>query len=75
MSKLDKTKTIIDLLKSIIITLIVGLFGMISYVFINIDILTLKQIILIGVAIVFDIIVLTYLTNLIVKKINELEEL
>jgi hypothetical protein len=75
LSKLDKAKTIIDLLKSIIITLLVGLFGMVSYVFINIDGLTFKQIILIAVAVVSDIIVLAYLTNLIVKKINELEEL
>jgi hypothetical protein len=75
MSKLDKKKTIIDFLKSIIITLIVGLFGMISYVFINVDVLTIKQLILITLAIVFDIIALSLIVKAIVTQINDLEDL
>lgn len=75
MSKLDKTKTIIDLLKSIIITLIVGLFGMASYGFINIEKLGSTQLIIIGIAILSDIIILTIVGKIIIKKINDLEEL
>ena len=75
MSKLDKTKKIIDLLKSIIITLLVVLFGMVSYSFINIDKLSTLQLIIIGVAIIFNIIVLSIIGKVIIRKVNELEEL
>ena len=75
MSKLDKTKTIIDLLKSIIITLLVVLFGMVSYSFINIDKLSTLQLIIIGVAIISNIIVLSIIGKVIIRKVNELEEL
>lgn len=75
MSKLDKTKTIIDLLKSIIITLIVGLFGMASYGFININKLEYIQLVIIGIAIISDIIILAIVGKIIIRKINDLEEL
>lgn len=75
MSKLDKTKTIIDLLKSIIITLLVVLFGMVSYSFINIDKLSMLQLIIIVVAIIFNVIVLSMIGKVIIRKVNRLEEL
>lgn len=75
MSKLDKAKTIIDFLKSIIITLLVGLFGMISFVFLNINTLILAQVAIIVLAILLDIIVLVILTIKALEQIEKIEEL
>lgn len=75
MSKLDKAKTIIDFLKTIIVTLLVGLFGMISFMFLNINTLSIAQIIIIALAIVLDIIVLTVLIIKALEQIKELERL
>lgn len=74
MGKLEKVKTIIDLLKSLIITLIVGLFGMVSYGFININHLNTLQWLFITLAIIFDIVILIAVSK-IIRKVNELEDL
>jgi hypothetical protein len=75
MSKLDKTKVYIDFLKSIIITLFVGLFGMASYLVINIETISSLQAIITTIGIVLDIMVLLVLVKITIKKINALEEL
>jgi len=43
MSKLEKIKTQIDFLKSILFTLIVSLFGMASYLVVNIENISILQ--------------------------------
>jgi hypothetical protein len=75
MSKLEKTKTILDYLKSILLTFIVGLFGIASYTFIHIDTLSIAQMVIIGVTAILDIIILTILVKFIIKKLDELEKL
>jgi hypothetical protein len=75
MSKLDKVKTYIDLLKSFLLALFLGLLGMGSYLFINAGSMNIIQLAVIVIAIIGDIVVLTYGIRTLFKKINELEEL
>lgn len=75
MSKLEKTKALIDFLKTIIITLMVGLFGMISYLVVNIEKIVLVQAILTTVGILVNMLILGILIRISLKKINELENL
>lgn len=75
MSKIDKNKTYIDLLKSVLVTLLVALFGMASYLFLNFDNLSFMKSLVVLVAIVTDCIILGFGTKVIIKKINELEDL
>jgi len=75
MSKLEKTKVFIDFLKSIIIALIVGLFGMFSYLVINIENINTAQILITATGIILNILVLVSLIRIVFKKINELEDL
>lgn len=75
MSKLEKIKTILDYLKNILLAFIVGLFGIASFTFVNIDTLSVGQMVVISIAVIFDIIVIAILVKFIIKKLNELEEL
>jgi len=75
MSKLEKTKAFIDVLKPIIVTFIIGLFGMFSYVVINIEVIDTTQFAIIIYGIFFNILILSILIRIIFKKINELENL
>jgi hypothetical protein len=75
MSKLDKTKTIIDVLKTIAITLLVALFGMLSYAFIHSHTLDKSHFIGLGIAIIANVIALVIIAKVMAQHINELEEL
>ncbi|MDR2100245.1 MAG: hypothetical protein LBP40_05405 [Campylobacteraceae bacterium] len=70
---MDKSKTYIDILKSFLITLFLGLIGMESYLFINVGNLSITQLIIVAIAIVGDIIILAYALKTLFKKTNELE--
>ncbi len=75
MSKLEKIKTLIDFLKTIIITLIVGLFGMISFLVVNIEKITSIQATLTLTGVIFDLLILVLMIKFTLKKINDLERL
>jgi len=75
MSELEKTKVFIDFLKVIIVTLIVGLFSMISYLVVNIENITSFQASITTTGIILDLLGLLILIKIIIKKINELEKL
>ena len=75
MSKLEKTKALIDYLKAITIALLIGLFGMISYLVVNIENLVFIQILLTAIGIFTNMIMLSILIKISIKKINELEDL
>lgn len=75
MSKLEKTKALIDFIKAVIIALLVGLFGMMSYLVVNLEKITSNQAIMTTVGIIIDLIILAVFTRVILKKINELEKL
>jgi len=75
MSKLEKIKTQIDFLKSILFTLIVSLFGMASYLVVNIENISILQIIITIIGIVVDLILLFVAIKYTLKKIDELEDL
>lgn len=75
MSKLEKTKALIDYLKAITIALLIGLFGMISYLVVNIEKLVFIQILLTAIGIFTNMIMLSILIKISIKKINELEDL
>ncbi|ASM38265.1 hypothetical protein CSPARA_0678 [Campylobacter sputorum bv. paraureolyticus LMG 11764] len=70
-----KIKFYIDLLKSVLVTLLVALFGMASYLFLNFDNLSFMKSLVVLVVIVTDCIILGFGTKVIIKKINELEDL
>ena len=58
MSRLEKTKALIDFIKSIILALLVGLFGMASYLVINIEKINATQAIITTCGIIIDFVVL-----------------
>lgn len=75
MSRIEKNKTIIDLLKSVLITLLVALFGMASYLFLNFDNLSFVKIMIVFVAIILDCVIMGFGVKILLKKISELENL
>jgi len=75
MSKLEKIKTQIDFLKSILFTLVVSLFGMLSYIVVNLEKISFGQAIITIIGIVIDIILLFIAIKYTLKKIDELEDL
>jgi predicted exporter len=75
MSKIDGTKSLIDVLKTITITLLLAFFGMVSYLFVNFDKLSIIKMFVVGVGITITIVVLVIILNTLFKKIKELEKL
>lgn len=75
MSKIDKIKAMISYLEKILITFILGLFGMLSYLIVNLYKLTLLQssITIFGILIV--LVILFFLIRYSLKKFNELGDL
>ncbi len=74
MSKKEYIKSVLDFYKSILITLLVGLFGLVSYAFTNSENLSLIKLSMIVFAIVFIFISLYYLYKAIAYKLNELKK-
>ena len=75
MSKEKKVEKIIDTYKSLLSILIISLFGMIAYLFVNVDSMSfLKLAILIG-GIAFCCVAIGIGVWLYVKNLNELEKL
>jgi len=75
MSKLEKIKTQIDFLKSILFTLVVSLFGMLSYIVVNLEKISFGQAIITIIGIVVDLILLFIAIKYTLRKIDELEGL
>lgn len=75
MSKEKKIEKIIDTYKSMLSILVVSLFGMIAYLFVNVDSMSsLKIAILIG-GIVLDCVAIGIGVWLYIRNLNELEKL
>ncbi len=74
MSKQEYIESVLDFYKSVLITLIVGLFGLIGYAFTNSEKLSFIKFCMIIFAIIFIFISLYYLYQGIVYKLNELKK-
>lgn len=75
MSKVEKCKSTIDLLKSVLISILVALFGMVGYWFVNMQKITILQSIFLGLGIIVALIAVIIATKFIIKKLNELGDL
>ncbi|PAF46602.1 hypothetical protein BKH41_08845 [Helicobacter sp. 12S02232-10] len=75
MVKIDRVKSIISLLEKILLAFIIALFGMISYIVINIYKLTYFQIGITIIGILITLVILFFLIRVYFKKLKELEDL
>ncbi len=74
MSKKERIKTTLDLLKSLLIAFLVGLFGIISYTFVHFEELTKTKVGLILIALILVVLFISAIIKLIIKKLDELEK-
>lgn len=75
MPKIDKVKSIISFIEKLIIALILALFGIISFLFVNALKLSIIQFILAGLGLVILVVVLFILFIFLMKKFKELGDL
>ncbi len=75
MGKLERIKAIIDLYKTLLPVLLVALFGMIAFLFVNSDSLSNFKIAVIGIGIELDFIVMTGMVWHYIINIDKLEDL
>lgn len=75
MAKIDEVKIIIGILEKVLITFLIGLFSMISYLFINIEKLDLIKMIFLSVGIIAILFIIGYFTMLLLKRTRELKDL
>ncbi len=74
MSRKERIKTILDYLKTMITTFIIGLFGIVSYTFIHIDELEKVKLCAIGFAFILNIAIIGFFVKIVIKKLDELEK-
>ena len=75
MSKVEKCKAMLDYLKTFLVTLLVGLFGMVSYLFLHFDSLSGWQIFFMICGVVLDCVAIGFGFRVALKKMNELGDL
>lgn len=75
MSKTERIKELLGFVKSIIIALLVAIFGMSSYLFLNFDKIHFIRIAIVTVVIILTIMVIGILIKILFKKLKELEDL
>lgn len=73
--KLEAIKMLIDMIKNALMALIVAIFGMASYLFVNIEKLTNLRILLVIASILLIGIIVIFCVTMLFKKIKEVEEL
>lgn len=73
MSKSKKIEKIIDTYKNLLSILIVALFGMVAFLFVNADIMSVFKIVLLVLGIIFDCIIIAIVVWQYVKNLNILE--
>lgn len=73
MSKSKKIEKIIDTYKNLLSILIVALFGMVAFLFVNADIMSIFKIVLLVLGIIFDCIIIAIVVWQYVKNLNILE--
>ena len=75
MGKLERIKAIIDLYKTLLPVLLVALFGMFAFLFVNSDNLSNFKIVVIGIGIELDFIVMAGMVWHYIINIDKLEDL
>lgn len=75
MGKLERIKAIIDLYKTLLPVLLVALFGMFAFLFVNSDSLSNFKIAVIGIGIELDFIVMAGMVWHYIINIDKLEDL
>lgn len=74
MSREKKLEKIIDVYRSLLSIVIVALFGLVGFLFVNADSMSFLQICVVAVAIGLDVIAIGVILWFYVKYLNELEE-
>ncbi len=74
MSRKERIKTALDLLKSLLMTFLVGLFGITGYTFVHFEELTKTKVGLIILTLIGVIFSIAVITKWILKKLDELEK-
>lgn len=73
--KVEAIKAMIDIFKNILTIFLVGFFGMVSYIFVNIEKISLIKFLILAVGVLFVGIIIIFCAKILLKKIKELEEL
>ncbi len=74
MSKKDRIKAMLDILKSLLLTFLMALFGVFGYTFVHIEALSTTKILFLALSISVVAIIIAFIINGIVAYLNKLEK-